>query len=227
MDSILYATFLLTALTVIVLPGPNVLVIVSTSLQYGKKRGLLTVAGTSTAMAIQLLIAAIASYSVIQVLQDGLSILKWFGLLYLGYLALKHLRQIWKTPGGAASAIAVESSAWSFSRGFLVSLSNPKTILFFTAFLPQFAAVEYDYLWQISILSVSFLSVAIVCDSLYAVLANRLRQAFFTSSTIAKDPALMPARSPRTWSGRVQHVVLAALYTAATIGLYLHSRARS
>jgi len=63
----------------------------------------------------------------------------------------------------------------SFQRGFWISLTNPKTILFFSAFLPQFVTDSSQYGQQIALLSVTFLAIALVLDSSYAVLAGRLR----------------------------------------------------
>ena len=206
MDSFLYTAFLLTSIGFIVIPGPNVLVIVSTSINQGVKRGLQTVAGTTTAMALQLLIAGLASASVVQLVQHGLSWLKWVGLLYLCYLALQHWRRAWRNKEQSGS-IASETAVWTFSRGFLVSISNPKTILFFTAFLPQFTSAEFNYSIQITVLSLTFVVAALLFDSLYAILAGRLRHLL--------------------WRPRLQHGISGSLYGLAALGLYLHSRLRA
>jgi len=235
MDYLLYAAFIVTALTVIALPGPNVLVIVSTSLHQGVKRGLQTVAGTSSAMALQLFIAALASVSLIQLLEQGLSLLKWAGLLYLCYLAIKHLRYAWRGNLGDNAPPPAEAAAWTFSRGFLVSISNPKTILFFTAFLPQFTSARFDYATQIALLSISFLLLAIVCDSLYAILAARLRHAFFATTSrydAAKAVNSSDASLPQSayygdGQRRLLHSFLSMLYSGAALGLFLHSRWRT
>lgn len=160
--------FLIISVLFILMPGPNVLVIVSTSLAAGKARGLQTVAGTSCAMTIQLLIAALGTSSLLTLLNQGLIWLKWLGVCYLLFLGLKALYHCWRrTPAVSVSALG------SFRRGFLVSLTNPKTILFFSAFLPQFVSDADMYLQQIAILSVCFLLLAIVIDVGYALLASR------------------------------------------------------
>lgn len=66
------------------------------------------------------------------------------------------------------------SASGSFARGFLVALTNPKTILFFGAFLPQFVSGENGYAGQVLLLSATFLLLAAVLDSLYAVMAGRV-----------------------------------------------------
>ena len=78
--------FIFAALVVILLPGPNVLVIISTSVINGLKSGLLTVAGTSSAMAIQLTVTAMGSAWLVETLTNGFSLLRWAGVVYLMYL---------------------------------------------------------------------------------------------------------------------------------------------
>jgi len=171
MDISLYISFLILSVGIIIIPGPNVLIIVSTSLQHGKTRGLQTVAGTSIAMLIQLILAAISTKLFIQFLSDGFIILKYCGVAYLLYLGISHLKAAFYSK---ALTEQLSTSA-SFTRGFLVSLTNPKTILFFGAFLPQFISPNGDYLFQMSILSISFLVMAIALDSCYALLSVRLK----------------------------------------------------
>ena len=170
MDSALYVTFLIVSFGLIIIPGPNILVIVSTSIAHGTKRGLQTVAGTSLAMAIQLLIVAIGTAGFVQLLSNGLFYLKWIGVAYLLYLGLFHIKNTFKPKKGETEV----SASASFGRGFLVSLTNPKTLLFFSAFLPQFVSQTGDYGAQILLLSVSFWMMAVVLDSSYALLSSKL-----------------------------------------------------
>ena len=92
MDISLYLSFLIISFTVIIIPGPNVLVIVSTSLAQGRNRGLQTVAGTSFAMILQLLIVGVGTTWFVQLVTDGLYYLKWLGVVYLFCLGLRHLK---------------------------------------------------------------------------------------------------------------------------------------
>ena len=162
-------TFILISIGIIVVPGPNVLVVVSTSISHGKLRGLQTVVGTSVAMAIQLLIAAVGTTWFVAALTEGFFWLKWVGVAYLVYLGITHLI--------AASNFAQKqiTAIGSFQRGFWVSLTNPKTILFFSAFLPQFTVPSESYFAQIMLLSAIFWVLAIVLDSSYVLLSNKLR----------------------------------------------------
>jgi len=160
--------FILVSIGIIIIPGPNVLVIVSTSIVHGKVRGLQTVAGTSTAMLIQLGIVALCTSWFVTTLVNGFFWLKWLGVIYLFYLGVNHLLAIRSVAKTQISAVG------TFQRGFWVSLTNPKTILFFSAFLPQFTTTAISYELQIAALSLIFWFLAVVLDSGYALLAYKL-----------------------------------------------------
>ena len=170
MESGQIISFLLVSAIVIAVPGPNILVIVSTTLVSGKLRGLQTVVGTSLAMIIQLTIAALGTSLLLSTLSQGLIWLKWCGVAYLLFLGVNSFYAFFthkKSKRPSASS--------SIQRGFWVSLTNPKTILFFSAFLPQFANADSAYLPQIAILSGSFLLLAIAIDSSYAIMSDKLK----------------------------------------------------
>ena len=171
MDTTLFISFCIISFGLIVIPGPNVLIVVSTSLKYGTARGLQTVAGTSLAMVIQLIIAGIGTSWFIHFLAEGFYILKWIGVAYLLYLGLQHFYHVINIKQSETQLTASST----FSRGFLISLTNPKTILFFSAFLPQFVSTTGNYFQQISILSITFLLMAIILDSAYAILSSKLQ----------------------------------------------------
>lgn len=185
--------FILVSIGIIIIPGPNVLIVVSTSITYGKVRGLQTVAGTSTAMLIQLGIAALGTSWLVSTLTNGFIWLKWLGVFYLLYLGVNHLLAIRNTGNTSMSALG------TFQRGFWVSLTNPKTIFFFSAFLPQFISPAHSYQLQIVELSLLFWILALVLDSGYALVAHRL-------STILHLNRF----------GQYQHGVSGALYIGAS-----------
>ena len=164
MDALLISTFAATSAILILVPGPNVIAIVSTSITYGTKRGLLTVLGTSSAMIVQLFIAAFGTVWFVESVTEGFVWLKWLGVVYLIFLGMSHLAKLHNN----RVAIQISSSS-SFARGFIVSLTNPKTILFFSAFLPQFISPVGDYKSQIMALSFIFLMLATFFDGLYAI----------------------------------------------------------
>jgi threonine/homoserine/homoserine lactone efflux protein len=193
--------FVLLSAAFIVIPGPNVMVIVATSLRHGRRRGLQTVAGTSLAMVVQLLVAGLGTTLFVGLLVEGLQWLKWAGVCYLVYLGLQGLladREI----DNAHSAL------FSFQRGFWVSLTNPKTIFFFSAFLPQFVTPESDYATRIALLSALFWILAVVFDSAYALLSAAL---------VRRLPAAVNSRSWYRLTGLVYLGAGAALASTGRV----------
>lgn len=160
--------FIPVAILIIIVPGPNVMVVVATALVHGRRRGLQTVAGTSAAMVIQLAVAALGTSWLVNALVQGFVWLKWCGVAYLCFLGLSLLRT------SSGQVLKPPTAVGTFQRGFLVSLTNPKTILFFSAFLPQFVDRSGPYLPQVAVLSAVFWILAVVLDSAYALLAARL-----------------------------------------------------
>ena len=173
MDIELYAAFVLASVLLIVVPGPNVGLIVANSLAHGPRHALVTVAGTTVAMSIQLAITCAGLASLMAILAQGFEWLRWIGVAYLSYLGIKHWRSFAAVRG--TEATRETSRRKLFWQGFLVALTNPKTLLFYAAFLPQFVDPALAPGPQIAVLCVTFVSLALVFDSGYALLAARAR----------------------------------------------------
>lgn len=170
----LYFAFVFAASALILAPGPNVALIVANSLAHGARHGLLTVAGTSAAMVIQLAIVVFGASALLALLADWFSALRWAGVAYLVWLGLR----AWRAPPADLAADAGRKSARDvFLRGFLVSLANPKTLLFFGAFLPQFVTPGPEARVQLALLAATFLGLAAFLDSLWALFAARFSRA--------------------------------------------------
>jgi homoserine/homoserine lactone efflux protein len=172
----LYLAFLAASAVVLLIPGPNVALIVSTSIAYGRRHGLVTVAGTSSAMVLQLTLVVAGLTTVLAMSANLFAWLRWAGVFYLCYLAFR----AWFAPIADSNAMprTAKSLVATYLRGFLVSLTNPKTLLFFGAFLPQFASPTAPFPLQLLLLAASFLVLAILFDSIWAVLAGKLGSAF-------------------------------------------------
>ncbi len=127
--------------------------------------------GTSLAMIVQLIISGVGTTWFIEFITEGFTILKWLGVAYLLYLGLHYIKNALYKNESKKEITASDT----FTRGFLVSLTNPKTILFFSAFLPQFISSSGSYLQQITFLSFTFLLLAVVLDSTYALLSVKLK----------------------------------------------------
>ncbi len=174
MDTAVYLSFIIISVGVIVSPGPNVLLVVSTSLSHGKNKGLQTSIGVMLAMAVQLVVAATSTAWLITMLNTGFIWIKWMGVIYLLYLGFSQLRLAFSDN----NKIKPPTALGSFSRGFFVSLTNPKTLFFLGAFLPQFASSQYAYLPQIILLSVSFWVIALLTNIFYSLLAGKISTLF-------------------------------------------------
>ena len=172
----LYLAFVLASAVLILIPGPNVTLLVANSLAYGARRALATLAGTSTAIALQLAITVLGMTSLMAVLAAWFEWLRWAGVLYLVWLGA----QQWRAPPVALEDVdrGRSRSRTLFWRGFLVSATNPKTLLFYAAFLPQFVDPARAPLAQLLLMSATFLALATLLDGGYDLLSGRLRRLF-------------------------------------------------
>ena len=173
----LYLAFCLATAVLILIPGPAVSLIVANSIAHGGRRALVTVAGTSSAIVLHLTILAFGMTSVLLLLAEWFELLRWLGVAYLVYLGIQH----WRAAAGSKAAALVAATARGVSaqrlywQGFLVNATNPKTLLFYAAFFPQFIDPAGPALPQLLLLSASFLTIATLLDGAYALLGGRLR----------------------------------------------------
>lgn len=165
--------FILATIVLGIIPGPNVALTVANSLAHGTRYGLLTVAGTSSAMAPQLIITVLGLSVFAQYMSQGFDILRWAGVLYLLWLGYQQLR----APVDDLSKVKAKPQSVKeiFWRGFFISLTNPKTILFYGAFFPQFITPGDDATMQMTVLALTFLIVITIVDCSWALLAGRAR----------------------------------------------------
>lgn len=169
----LYLGFVLATAVLMLIPGPNMSLIVANSVTHGTRYGLLTLAGSAAAIVIQLGMTALGLSAVLGTLSTWFDWLRWVGVLYLLYLGIRQWRaapvDLARTPPRPRSVRAVAL------RGFLVSLTNPKTLLFYGAFFPQFIAPDRPLGPQVALLCASYLTIALVLDSGWAIAAGRAR----------------------------------------------------
>lgn len=167
----IYAAFVAAVVALMLIPGPNVALIAANAIAHGPRAGLMTVAGTSSAMALQLALVVLGLTGALALLAAWFELLRWAGVAYLVYLGLA----AWRAPANGAESVQPDgaSAGRLYARGFLVSLTNPKTIFFYAAFLPQFVAGTDGRFAQLLVLAATFLVVAIVIDSGWALFAHR------------------------------------------------------
>ena len=172
-DPGLYAAFVAAVVVLMLIPGPNVALIVANSVAYGPRYGLLTVAGSSSAMIAQLALTALGMTEFLGGLGLWFGYLRWIGVAYLVYLGLAQ----WRAPAVDLAKTRPEPKSIRalYLRALLVSLTNPKTLFFYGAFFPQFVSPSRPIGVQIAILSATFLALAILVDSGWALVAARAR----------------------------------------------------
>ena len=173
MSLALFTAFVAATTALMLIPGPNVALIVANSLRFGVRGGLVTVLGTSAAMIVQLAVASLGVGALLGTLGRAFEALRWIGVAYL--LVLGALA--WVAPADDLSQTQAVSPGKTFGCGFAVSLTNPKTLAFYAAFLPQFLDPAAPLGRQMAILSVTFVTTALIVDSGWAMLAGRARGA--------------------------------------------------
>jgi len=199
----LYFAFVLAVSILMLIPGPNVALIVANSIAHGARYGLMTVAGTSAAMVVQLALTGLGMTAVMGELSRVFDVLRWVGVAYLLWLGLS----AWRAPAADLTLTQAEPKALRkiFWRGFLVSLTNPKTLLFYAAFFPQFIDAQAPAAPQIGGLAATFVALAVILDGGWALLAARFRGAL-------------------ALNGRLRNRLTGGFLTAAALGLALAKR---
>ena len=165
--------FFLTALVILVIPGPSVLFVISRGVAYGRRTALATVVGNSAGAFSQMSLVALGLGTVVERSITAYNVVKLVGAAYLMYLGIKQ----WRAPPVDLAAVQVQprSAAGLLTRAMLVSLTNPKTLLFYGAFFPQFLNADRPVAPQAAALSLVFLALALLVDGTWALVAARAR----------------------------------------------------
>jgi homoserine/homoserine lactone efflux protein len=168
----LYIAFVAATTILMLIPGPNVALIVANSVGHGTRYGLLTVAGTSAAIVVHMVLTVIGLAALLGSLGAWFEWVRWIGVVYLLWLGIRQ----WRAPAVDLSAARPQprSRRAIVLRGFVVSLTNPKTLLFYGAFFPQFLSRERS-VGELLLLAASFVVIAVTIDSGWALLAGRVR----------------------------------------------------
>ena len=169
----LYLAYVLACFIVVIVPGPTVSLIVANSITHGTRAGLLNVAGTQAGLGTMMLIVLVGLTSIIETMGHWFDLVRFIGAAYLVWLGWKLIRN----PGALGDPKQTPAPRGGFFlQGFLVLMSNPKALLMFGAFIPQFVDPQSDYGWQVVLLGLTAMAVATIFDSLYAILTGRARE---------------------------------------------------
>lgn len=170
-DASTFGLFILAALALLLVPGPSVLYIVARSVDQGRLTGLVSVLGIGIGTLVHVAFAVVGLSALLASSATAFSVVKWLGAAYLVWLGLERLlgRDDDEEPANAEPAPLFRV----LSQGVLVNILNPKTALFFLAFLPQFVDPLRGSAWlQVIVLGVTLAALGLFTDSLYALLGG-------------------------------------------------------
>ena len=168
--------YLIAAVGLSLTPGPNSLLVLTHGALHGHRKTLFTVAGGALGFVALIALSMLGIGALLKASASALVVLKLLGGAYLVWLGI----QLWRAPAiqlrADASAADARGTAL-FRQGLLTALSNPKALLFYGAFLPQFIDPSRDLLVQFIVMATNFVVIECVVEYLLALLAHRIRPA--------------------------------------------------
>ncbi|QLA17194.1 LysE family translocator [Desulfolutivibrio sulfoxidireducens] len=165
----LYLAFVAASAVVLVIPGPTVMLLISRGLADGKKNVLPLVAGVTLGDLTAITLSMLGLGALLAASAALFTVVKWIGAVYLVWLGVKMLRE----KGGALAVDPLAAKKARFAQAFCVTVLNPKSIMFFIAFLPQFVSHAQPVAPQLVLLGATFTVLAAVNAYMYAALAAR------------------------------------------------------
>ncbi len=176
-----YLAFIAACVALALLPGPIVTLLIANGLRYGTRAALTNIAGVQLGVSIVIGVVAIGLSSLMATMGYWFDWVRFAGAAYLVWLGIKLIRS--PVEGIKDDAPPPPPRGGFFLQGLLVALSNPKLLLFFGAFLPQFMDLSHDYVFQVTVLGGTFMVIAAATDAAYALLAGRARKIFSAKRT--------------------------------------------
>jgi len=180
-----YAVFLATAIALLLVPGPAVLYVVTRSIEMGRAGGLASVAGITTATTVYVALATAGISSIILASTAAFDAVRYVGAAYLLLLGARRL--LGRGVETAEPEAVPRTRRRAYVQGVVVNLTNPKTIVFVFAFIPQFVDPHARHAWtQVLVLGVSFATLGCLSDSTYALVAGSVADRLRGSDRIAR-----------------------------------------
>lgn len=171
-DIELYAAFIVASSALILMPGPIVTLVIANSLAYGTRTGVETSLGASMGNALLAAAGALGLVALIGYVADIFEVIRWIGAAYLIWLGIKAWRS---EPQILDDTKPMRRRSTVMAQAILVAITNPKTIIFYAAFFPQFVDPAQPAGPQLALLAATFVVLATLLDTGYALLAGRLR----------------------------------------------------
>jgi threonine/homoserine/homoserine lactone efflux protein len=166
------AAFAGASLALLIVPGPSVLYIVTRSMDQGRAAGLISVLGIHTGTIVHVVAAALGLSAILASSAVSFQVVKYAGAAYLVWLGVKALRERHEERSGRGER--ERSLRRIYAQGVVVNVLNPKTALFFLAFLPQFVDVGKPVTAQVLVLGLMFILLGFVSDGSYAIASARV-----------------------------------------------------
>lgn len=174
-----YLNFLFLTIVLVIIPGPDYILITKNTLAFGKLAGFKTIFGTCTALMCHTLFSVIGLSTLLVKSAVLYSFIKYVGAGYLIYLGIKSLLTKQTT-----THLDDESTKTNFySQGLVTNLFNPKIAVFFLTFLPQFVDGSDSSWWHFGLLGLTYIAVTFMIFGLYTLLLNRVRHVFKKQTT--------------------------------------------
>jgi len=165
-----YLAYVAASILITIIPGPTVTLIIANSLTHGTRAGLLNVAGTQLGLFIMLCVLLVGLSSIIATMGWWFDWVRVAGAVYLVWIGWKLLRA---NSGIGAVGKTPKPRGGFLLQGFLVLMSNPKALLWFGAFIPQFIDPQGNYVGQIMLMGLTAMACAGLTDGAYAILGGR------------------------------------------------------
>jgi threonine/homoserine/homoserine lactone efflux protein len=180
-----YAVFLATAMALLAIPGPAVLYVVTRSIEMGRSGGIASVAGITTGTFVHVGLATAGLSSLILASKAAFDAVKYVGAAYLIFLGVRRL--LTKAEDRVEEGGPPRTRRRAYTQGIVVNLTNPKTIVFIFAFIPQFVDPNARHVWlQVLVLGASFACLGFLSDSVYALTAGAVADRLRGSRRIAR-----------------------------------------
>ncbi|MGO8958606.1 MAG: LysE family translocator [Streptosporangiaceae bacterium] len=174
--------FALLSYALVLVPGPNVLFVISRSLQLGRLAGVTAVLGGQLGVYVQVIAVALGVGALVQESMAVFTVIKLVGAAYIIFLGVQAIRHRRSLAAMLAGTLPASSTRRMLRDGFVVGLTNPKAIVFFAAVLPQFADRSAGHVpLQLLLLGAIFMGIALISDSIWAVVAGSVRAWFARS----------------------------------------------
>ena len=177
----LYLAFVAACIALALLPGPVVTLVIANGLRHGTRAALINIAGVQAGLTIVIGIVAVGLTTMMATMGYWFDWVRFAGAAYLVWLGIKLIR--FPVEGVSVDEPPAPPRGGFFLQGFLVLLSNPKVLVFFGAFIPQFMDMSKDHFTQVALLGVTFMITGAITDSIYALLAGRVRRLFSAQRT--------------------------------------------